>query len=101
MTPLKPYRLLTWALLVSAPGCSLAPVPPGAPPAAPADEPAAARVSFRERLEAGAGRVRTVLAEGYGRVAEGVEEAIDSEAVRYALRPFIYAGLIIGYCAPR
>lgn len=88
---MKPCLLLACLLLVSAAGCALAPVPPGGPSAD------AAGVSVRERLELRAEQVRTVLAEGYGCVAEGVEEALDSEAVRYALRPFIYAALIIGY----
>jgi hypothetical protein len=100
---------LECALLCTALGCSVSPFHLAAelnadacPECEPAvEEPPAARPSLWERIELGAARVRRAVASGYGRVSEGIESAVDSEAMRTAVKPFLYACLIVGFFAPR
>jgi hypothetical protein len=96
---MRSFLLVSCVLLLFNPGCNLPPLPRG--PAAAAESPPTASPSLPQRVEQRAAAVGAALGAGYGRIAAGAEEVIDSEAMRTALRPFIYAPLPIGYCAAR
>ena len=101
---MKAYILLTCVLFVSAPGCTLAPVPPGAPSAASADESPPTRASFGEQLEQRVERLRTACREGYAHVVEGVEDVLHSAPLQVVQMTFNYAFacvfVLIGYFIP-
>jgi hypothetical protein len=106
---MRPYFALTCVLVCTTLGCNGSPLHPGTeqkadacPEAEPApEEPPAPRPSWRERVEWGVARFRCAVAAGYARMSEGVESAVDSEAMRTAVKPFLYAWLAIGFFCPR
>jgi hypothetical protein len=56
--------------------------------------------SLSERLADRAARIGQAVRTGYGCLSEGIESALDSEAMRTAVKPFLYAFLVIGMLAP-